>query len=1125
MKSQNERVGGRVECSSSLNAQHTVTPEVARFAGDSLPIGFAPEVGRPVDGSLPIGLFSQNDVSMSARENALYGSNARECKRKSVDSTGNCDAGLQKRPRCRMPLGVVPSGGLMPIVIQCVAGSNQHGHLDNELHQLHAAPNMVSSAAHNVPLRATPPVPETSSVPSIAATPAVLDFQHGIVRYQLTDDAASKYIGGGRDDLNQLPTDQGPLQRPRTEVTHIPVGAPSLHDFGAPAIAASSTQTAQSFMHAPTSMTNATPTSEKGICMVSAIPDSMYSLLLFVIPRFYSNICAHFSGANTVHHCSQRRRTIQITEGERPSQRPRKNPPYTPLCRTSSTGLGTFSAASPSTQQRHPSVLPCVFPVNAGPTFAETNGTSQAYDATPSAIPSQSTCAHHPSIPRSRPARTPTASRIRTGPPTEYKRFGPCNCVCRSCHALFWYEERLSTSTRRSEIVQGLIHLLDANNALVQLFRSARDKLVEANVPEFKIRLFGKVGSAQHELPTSDEIGAIVFEGGPESETDFDVVIQRHTGEPERVNKLHPTYMSLQFPLLFIFGEQGYHTDLRLLDVLEGSLEGDKRVSMDAYYAYLLHDRIMADKNIEIPGNVGTSSGLPPDQHDVQQSKDKGKGILVEEDIINIMDLKPEDLNKPLELKVYRKWLSRNVPDPNPTGLCFILLDKQGGAIQANVQIWDIKQFDAKLQVNTCYRIQAYGCKKTDKWQRTLENDITLLFGRYTQVTEIQDTGFPNHYFNFAAYNQVGQRADSRDSILTDYIGIVRDTGDIRESGDSMTNRISRRNIEIQNLKYEEYMGPMPPMLPAPTETDTHEAQMSQRYMPISALLEVKPETNALRPFTIEAVITKIDETQGWYFNRCRICHMKIAEGWPHRQCQQPGIQPIPNYTYNFKATLADDTGSIVVTCFSPEANSLLLPVTEVLSYVPDRDPYVLPPLIKALEDTSHVFTVHIAPGSRRGNTKYILEHAADAPTPTVPITPTTPGAGSSSTALLEQQEQAVATEIPATQITPPPTTDEPIEKQDYQTQESSDTVRRQLFTQVGEQTSEEGMQQAEITGVQPETMPTGVVATLVIDGCIQEAEVISAQPESTTIAGSQQQITEDEEKPMTEAIKKAKHE
>ena len=78
-----------------------------------------------------------------------------------------------------------------------------------------------------------------------------------------------------------------------------------------------------------------------------------------------------------------------------------------------------------------------------------------------------------------------------------------------------------------------------------------------------------------------------------------------------------------------------------------------------------------------------------------------------------------------------------------------------------------MRQFDAKLHKNSCYHFEAYGCKKTDRWQRTLENDITLLFGKHTQAIEIADTGFPNHFFNFAAYNEVAQRADARDSILT----------------------------------------------------------------------------------------------------------------------------------------------------------------------------------------------------------------------------------------------------------------------------------------------------------------------------------------------------------------------
>ncbi|PWA75257.1 hypothetical protein CTI12_AA242700 [Artemisia annua] len=87
---------------------------------------------------------------------------------------------------------------------------------------------------------------------------------------------------------------------------------------------------------------------------------------------------------------------------------------------------------------------------------------------------------------------------------------------------------KLSWIALRPDIVENLIALLDEHNQLVQLFRTARDKMAEADIPEFKVRLFGYVSSRQHELPAGDSIGAIVFEGGPDVETEFDVVLEQH---------------------------------------------------------------------------------------------------------------------------------------------------------------------------------------------------------------------------------------------------------------------------------------------------------------------------------------------------------------------------------------------------------------------------------------------------------------------------------------------------------------------------------------------------------------------------------------------------------------------
>nr|GEY79571.1 helitron helicase-like domain-containing protein [Tanacetum cinerariifolium] len=114
------------------------------------------------------------------------------------------------------------------------------------------------------------------------------------------------------------------------------------------------------------------------------------------------------------------------------------------------------------------------------------------------------------------------------------------------------------------QMVEGPIYFLDAYNELVQLFRTSRDKCGELDIPKFKIHLYNPQCAHGYEFPTSNTLGAMVFESGITSNTDFDVIIQHKDDPTHRVNKLHPSYLSLQFPILFIYGQSGYHTNLKL---------------------------------------------------------------------------------------------------------------------------------------------------------------------------------------------------------------------------------------------------------------------------------------------------------------------------------------------------------------------------------------------------------------------------------------------------------------------------------------------------------------------------------------------------------------------------------
>ncbi|PWA61479.1 helitron helicase-like domain-containing protein [Artemisia annua] len=154
-------------------------------------------------------------------------------------------------------------------------------------------------------------------------------------------------------------------------------------------------------------------------------------------------------------------------------------------------------------------------------------------------------------------------------------------------------------SQLKAEIVQSLIQILDDNNELVRTFRTAREKFSEGNVTEFKIQLYNIVGTREYQLPSTGTLGAIVFESGANSQTDYDVIIEYKDRDPQRINKLHSSYMSLQYPLLFVYGQLGYNTKMTLTGV--NANRKRNKLSMNMYYKYQLHESLFSGLWLHCP--------------------------------------------------------------------------------------------------------------------------------------------------------------------------------------------------------------------------------------------------------------------------------------------------------------------------------------------------------------------------------------------------------------------------------------------------------------------------------------------------------------------------------------------
>nr|GEW58416.1 DNA helicase [Tanacetum cinerariifolium] len=94
-----------------------------------------------------------------------------------------------------------------------------------------------------------------------------------------------------------------------------------------------------------------------------------------------------------------------------------------------------------------------------------------------------------------------------------------------------------------------------------------------------------------------------------------------------------------------------------------------------------------------------------------------------------ISDLHIGARNKILEAREYRKWLSRKPQRPPPLDYCFILIEREGNAIQASMGTTDIAYFNSILQAGAAHRISHFTSE-----------------------------GYQNHYFNFTTYNQLGYK-------------------------------------------------------------------------------------------------------------------------------------------------------------------------------------------------------------------------------------------------------------------------------------------------------------------------------------------------------------------------------
>ena len=135
--------------------------------------------------------------------------------------------------------------------------------------------------------------------------------------------------------------------------------------------------------------------------------------------------------------------------------------------------------------------------------------------------------------------------------------------------------------------------MLDSKNMLVKTYRMVRNHLHEKPNVSLRLRLIyqrDKDGRT-YNLPTSSEIAALIVGDENQSVEQRDIIVEEQSGVLKRISELHPSYLALQYPILFPYGDDGYRINIPHRDFGPNTKKTRPNCTMREFFAYRMQDR------------------------------------------------------------------------------------------------------------------------------------------------------------------------------------------------------------------------------------------------------------------------------------------------------------------------------------------------------------------------------------------------------------------------------------------------------------------------------------------------------------------------------------------------------
>lgn len=144
----------------------------------------------------------------------------------------------------------------------------------------------------------------------------------------------------------------------------------------------------------------------------------------------------------------------------------------------------------------------------------------------------------------------------------------------------------------QEHIVSQLSEMLDEYNVHAKTFRMARDRLQDVQVNNIKLKLIAnrEKDGRTYNVPTVPEVAALIV-GDFDANSKRDIIIETQHGQLQRIHELHSSYLALQYPLLFPYGEDGYRPDILHSSRSDGKKRKRNRLTMREWFSYRLQCR------------------------------------------------------------------------------------------------------------------------------------------------------------------------------------------------------------------------------------------------------------------------------------------------------------------------------------------------------------------------------------------------------------------------------------------------------------------------------------------------------------------------------------------------------